>query len=534
MNRIKKIYITIFFSILFFIGLYIYRDYGVPGDEAYHQWAASYYYSHIKNLLINFNFNNEYYVSISNYLQDEYLRLWFIYPIFFDVINELAVDIFNIKKINKIFEIRHLTNFLFFFLSTIFFFKLIFKRFENFNYGLLAVVLVFFSPRIFVESFYNSKDILFLSLTIINLYYIFEFFENKNLKNLILFSVSSGLLINTRIMGLIIFAIVCSIVLFDSIDIKKELYENTKKILLSVFICFFVVFIFWPYIWSDPLNNILSYFNFLKSGGNIVVTNLYFGEIINSNNTPWHYLLSWIAISIPLTSLILSLIGLTIILTQFSKRLLNLEKTNILWKNNLERNDFTILIIFLSVLLASFLYEHNWDGWRHYYFIYPLMIYFSICGLNSLSEYNLNLFKIVIFVTLVNYSYTIYWIFKNHPHQYVYFNSIKKNMINKKFDLDWWGMSLKNSLSYILNNDNNNKIKISSIGEVDLSSSIKIFEINKANKFIVTNIEQADYVLEVFRPKIDIENTSALKNFNKYYELKIDNNLINIVYKRND
>ena len=107
-------------------------------------------------------------------------------------------------------------------------------------------------------------------------------------------------------------------------------------------------------------------------------------------------------------------------------------------------------------------------------------------------------------------------------------------LLNKKFDLDWWGMGLKNSLSYILNNDNNNKIKISSIGEVDLNSSIKIFEINKANKFIVTNIEQADYVLEVFRPKIDIENTSALKNFNKYYELKIDNNLINIVYKRND
>ena len=57
---------------------------------------------------------------------------------------------------------------------------------------------------------------------------------------------------------------------------------------------------------------------------------------------------------------------------------------------------------------------------------------------------------------------------KNHPHQYVYFNFITKDYAMKNFDLDWWGVSHKSSIEYILANDEKDKIKIFAEGFANL------------------------------------------------------------------
>ena len=63
-------------------------------------------------------------------------------------------------------------------------------------------------------------------------------------------------------------------------------------------------------------------------------------------------------------------------------------------------------------------------------------------------------------VILSNLGYNLIWFLKNHPHQYVYFNFITKDYAMKNFDLDWWGVSHKSSIEYILANDEKDKIKI--------------------------------------------------------------------------
>ncbi len=530
----KNIYVSIFFFGLLIIGLTVYKDYSIPGDEAYHRWSASLYFNFIKDLLFNFNFKNESYLTILNYLEDKHLRLWFMYPMFFDILNEFIVNLFNLKKLNIIFELRHLTNFIFFWISLIFIYKLINNRFKKKNLALLTVIVIFFSPRIFAESFYNSKDLLFLSLLNINLYFTYKFFEQRNIKNLILFSIVSGLLINTRIMGLIFLVITYSFILFESIDNKKKFYSNIYSVFISLLISFFVVFVFWPYLWFDPLDNLTKYFTFLEAGANIIVTNLYFGEIIDSNNTPWHYLPVWVGITLPISFIFFFLFGLFFILKQFIKSIFNLEKLNYLWKNSEDRFDFFIILSILIILLASFLYQHNWDGWRHYYFLYPLLVYCLVFFLNLLKNFNLKFYKISLIAILINYSFNIFWIFNNHPYQYVYFNSIKKYLINKNFDLDWWALSVKNSFEHILDKDNRNKIKISSIGEFDIKASLSILNKVDRDRFETENLNDANYVIKIFRPKTGFNEPINLDNFEIFYELKVDNNLVNVVYKSTD
>ena len=42
------------------------------------------------------------------------------------------------------------------------------------------------------------------------------------------------------------------------------------------------------------------------------------------------------------------------------------------------------------------------------------------------------------------------WMYKNHPFQYVYFNFLAGKNFNEKFEMDYYGVSNKNALEYII------------------------------------------------------------------------------------
>ena len=56
----KNFYTYIFFLLIFIIGINSYQDFGIYGDEPFHQWIGSIYYSHYKEIILNFNLNNEF------------------------------------------------------------------------------------------------------------------------------------------------------------------------------------------------------------------------------------------------------------------------------------------------------------------------------------------------------------------------------------------------------------------------------------------------------------------------------------------
>jgi len=233
----------LFFIIILLIGVGVYKDYGIGGDEIFLQWIGQLNFSNLLEIL-NFNFKNDYKSKLIELSKDKHFFLWLNFSFFFEFISNNIKNLFNLNYSREIFFSRFFINFFIFFLSSIYFFFLINKRFQEKKFSYLAVTLLYLCPRIFAESFFNTKDIVFLSFFIITIYYYFELIKKKNTKNLIIFSIVSGILISQRIIGVLIPLIVFILFLFDNIDKKKKL----KKIILCAFFSSLIISIIFFFI----------------------------------------------------------------------------------------------------------------------------------------------------------------------------------------------------------------------------------------------------------------------------------------------
>ena len=147
----------------------------------------------------------------------------------------------NLENSKEKYQSRHLFNFLIFFVGLLFFYQIIYKRYDSYLYALLGCIFLFLTPRIFSESFYNPQDIFFLALTIINMYTGINFLKKPNLKNTILFSISSALSIDTRIMGFISFSLILFFYFLKLLRSRIFLREGLKYIYFVIPFTFFFV-----------------------------------------------------------------------------------------------------------------------------------------------------------------------------------------------------------------------------------------------------------------------------------------------------
>ena len=194
----KTIVIVFVFAGILLIGLVIYDDYGIAYDETIERTTT---------------FVNLKYILETIHPQ---IRL----PEVFDEIPDLAewkdryygvavqlpaamIEWMTGFKFSQftIYRIRHLWIFLQFYAALIFFFLLLRRRFASVRTAIIGVLLLWLSPRIFSDAFYNIKDLPFLSWIVISLYFMFRWLENRLRRYLILFSIVSAVAINIRIVG---------------------------------------------------------------------------------------------------------------------------------------------------------------------------------------------------------------------------------------------------------------------------------------------------------------------------------------------
>ena len=195
----KKALIYLIFTLIFIVGIIVYNDYGLTIDDEIYRKNGELYFEYIKLLL-----TTDTSVSIRD-LSEKLIgpNNPFASPVLFELPLVFLSYILNITTTKEIYSLNHLANFLIFYTSLFFFYKLIKKEFNSTFYGLISIVLLFFTPRIFSESFYNSRDIFFLSLFIFYIYSVRSFLEKENFKNLIYLSLTSALLIYAKVVGII-------------------------------------------------------------------------------------------------------------------------------------------------------------------------------------------------------------------------------------------------------------------------------------------------------------------------------------------
>jgi len=529
----------ILFSSILLCGIFSFKDYGISLDEKWHRDNGLFYYEYAKNFFEGPNSsvtnNAEKVINESIKAGGAIVGVPSLQPVIFDLISEFFIEKLNIKSSKDIYQFRHLLNFIFYFIGLYFFYKLISRRYKSYIYPLIGVLFLFLSPRFFAESFYNQKDIFFLSLTIINMYTGIIFIKNPNFKSTLVFSLSSALAFDTRIMGVISIFIIISIFFLKSLRNTELLKRNLKFIIYFLTITFFLIILFWPYIWADPINNLLFAFSKLLSG-NFSITSLYLGEFILSKNAPWHYPIVWIGITSPVIVICFFLFGLFFLIKRIFSRLIIVDnKLNDLWRGENEMIDIYSL---LMVLLPIFLFINKgvaYDGWRLLYFIYPSIIMIAIFGIYYLNLYlKKKLFKITIYLAIIlNLTYLGFWNQRFHPHQYVYFNFLFKDKFNNNFEKDYWGLSNSKSLNYIINNNTQYPINIATKSFSSLEYSLLILEDKDKNKIsIIYDLPEAEFIITNYRIRHKKNFLIDKSKYKKYYEIAVDGVPINTVYRK--
>ena len=231
-------------------------------------------------------------------------------------------------------------NFIIFFIGSIFFYKLLLNRFSNYKISIVGTLFFILSPRIYGNGFFNMKDIVFLSLTIISLYYCFKYWDKNNYRNLLIFTFFAAFATSHRILGIFLPASFIIFYLLSVLSNKKDLNYLSHIIFFILFYILFTI-IFWPLLWGAPIDNFILAFKYF-SDHFMKIQMLFNGEYVYTNLLPYQYIFVWILISTPTLYLIFFIIGYIQIFRRFFIKFINISDNAYyydLWRNINEKKD---------------------------------------------------------------------------------------------------------------------------------------------------------------------------------------------------
>lgn len=527
-----------FFSTFFLIGHVIYGDYIVTPDEPLHRLNGFISLKYILEIL-KINFNS---IILFENVPDLYSDWRKTYGVILDLPLSVLEIIFKLN-LQEAFQLRHYLIFIIFFISNIYFFLFLKKNLKNEKLALLGVMILISTPRIFSHSFYNGKDILFLSLMVIATYYCLELVSKVNLRNLLLSCIFCAFATNIRIIGIYLPLLTCFFYYF--LDNKFKTKKNIFFFSLFFLIYFATLYIIWPFLWANPIDNFLlilkesalypNHWNFKT---------LYLGNYLNPENLPWHYFFVWFFSTTPIIFSIFIVAGISIFLKRYLYFFFTLEfkKEIKIWEDKDQMISlFVFLCFFIPIFFVITLNSTLYNGWRHLYFIYPYLIYLSLFGIKILLKIIGNktqkiLFFFIVFQILSN----IFFIYKSHPIQNVYFNFVFKPFIKNILPVDYWGLGNKKTIDFLISNK-----KTFSVSNSSFTPLVNLKYSQKEDYSYLDNIEFlgtdensreiSDFIFTNYyynrNPK-NLEKFKIPKNYKSYYKLIIDDITVNEVFVR--
>ncbi len=415
--------------------------------------------------------------------------------------DNLMFVIEKVFKVEKVMEMRHFFNALIGWLI-ILITGLIAKRFWGVKGAIIAVLLLFISPRFLGHALNNNKDIPFALGFIISFYGIIRFLDElpkPKFKTIIILILGIAIAISIRMAGIVSIAFLG---LFSGIYylVKKPIlapFSSEKiKILTKLLIYIPIIalvglglgILFWPFMLEDPITNFKVVLDAMSTHP-IALNQLFNGTTYLSNNLPKTYTFIYILYTYPLA----------VLLGIFSSIVLSfiyIKKANgfII---------FTLVFSFVFVILWMSLQNSNiYGGIRHLLFIYPigiLLAVYSIIKFSNISKRFKNKlinYSPIIIIVLLSIKPAIH-IVKNYPYSYVYFNELTGGVKNAfgNYETDYFQHSLKHATEWLIEN------KLKTIPPED-STSIKIIANDGFN---------VNYYLKPLGNKIEF-------SYSRYYE----------------
>lgn len=481
-KKISRIPIWFWSVVLFLpiiiIGLLNFSDYGMSWDEPAQHEIGQVSYDYLTKGKDFSDFKNADY------------GVGFELPLIF-IEKKLAL-----QDISDVFKMRHLVSHLFFILCLYFGFWLIYNLFGSVWLAAVGVLLFVLNPVIYAHSFFNTKDIPFMSVYLVCFFLIYRGLKHYRLLDFVLSGLAIGFLVNLRIAGVLLLFVVLAFMLADFI-VHRTNQKTKLKIVRSgvVFLFAFVAMLYssWPYLYENPIGNFAyALYDMARFRWNGSV--LYFGEMVKASELPWHYFLVWFGINTPIIYIVIGLTGTGMAIYQL------LKKPRQIFHNDTRRHLMIYLVCLLAPILAVVtLKSVLYDGWRHLYFVYTPFVLLAVYGLSRIKQHRIS--YAVMPVLLLGFVFSAFFMVKNHPFQHVYFNQIvhnqEENKIRKSFDMDYWGVSYRRGIEEILQRDDSEKIDVE-MANVSGKHNVLILPEKDRKRINLTN-ENPKYFITEYR-----------------------------------
>ena len=367
------------------------------------------------------------------------------------LLTELALGLEDTPEIHLM---RHLISHMFFLAGGLFCYLLARRLFESRLLAVLAMLLFLLHPRIYAHSFFNSKDVPFLSMFMICLYLTHRAFDrDSRWWWFALCGAGSGLLVNLRIMGVVLPAAVVAMLLLDLISVpegrdRRRILANMAVFVMSTLLMLYAVS---PFLWSDPVGSSVEWF--AQSARHIHNDNYVFrGEWFFSRDyLPPEYVPVWFSITTPPAVLALGMVGISaLVLRGFAAPMDVLRDT---------RLRFWLMLVgcfVLPIVAVMVLNSNIYNGWRQMYFLHAPFCLLAVFGARwTFSFFRGSRLRFSAYGAVgAGVAAVAVSMVAIHPDQQVYFTFLVDRTtpehLRTRYQMDYWSPSMRHGLSHLL------------------------------------------------------------------------------------
>ena len=347
---------------------------------------------------------------------------------------------------------RHFLTHLLFLTAGICCYRLVWQLFGSRWLAILAMLLFLLHPRLYAHSFFNTKDLPFLSMFLIALYLVERAFRRDTWAAFLLAGVAIGLLTNIRVMGLLLFPAVLALRGLDLFSAAGA--ARRPHILLTgglfATAAALTLYATWPYLWSNPAANFLTA---LQAMAAFPYANLqlFQGQFWPPDQLPWYYVPVWAAISTPPAVLLLGIIGAAALIGH------GIKLPAVIWNN--PRLPFGLLLLACLVLpmaAVALLGSTLYNGWRQLFFIYAPFALLAAYGIHWLTAaYPARPMRAAVYaLAALSLALTAIQLVQLHPYGEIYFNFLpdraRPEQLRGQYDLPYSRAPLMAGYRYLL------------------------------------------------------------------------------------
>ncbi len=426
------------------IGLGVLDDRGFYQDESANQWNAI---ASIRHLLGDVD-------ALPGALPNEHNKF---YGMAFEAPLLLAQRAFDVGDVSlnysrATYVFRHLITHLVFLAGGLAAYLLALRLLRNRFLALAAMALFLLHPRLHAHSYHGSIDIPFLVMFVAALFLARRAFRRDTLSSFALLGAGVGILVNLRIMGVVLIAVVLAMRALDAgtsagwAERKRALLTTGAFALAAAL----TVYALMPYLWPDPIARSVEWWTTL-SDHPTKSTELFRGTGYRSDDLPPEYLPVWFSVTSPPFALLLGLIGAGCAAAAGAaagRRAL---------RNTRLRFALMLLGSFLAPFVAVVLLDlTTYDAWRQMYFLWAPFSLLAAFGAQRLAgalrgarrrgavygALGLGLGATVVSMALI------------HPNQQDYFNFFvdraTSEHLRTQYRMNLWQNATRQELEWIL------------------------------------------------------------------------------------